>query len=798
MIRNFFKITLRNLWKDKSGSFINILGFSTGLAAFLIIVAYVRHEMSYENFNVHADRICRIDLQMTVGDKEKIATVSPNILGPGLKGLSPEVVNYVRIFNPSIVASTQITYEGESFMTDKFFYADSTLFDVFTVPVLDGSSKGFLCHKNELIISESAANKYFGGTHVEGRFITVNGFDGQENYMIRGVFRDFPSNSHIHPEFIGPVMNCPIGGELKWDQINYYTYLLLNSPAALKPVESRMTKYIQANIPEYYKSLNVKFSLIPLRDIHLYSNAEFEPEPVGDINQVIIFMAVGIFILVLAIINYINMATAKSIERAKEVGLRKIMGSFRIQIIQQYLGESAIITLAAILFALLIAISGKPYIAALFHRSLDFGFLGEPVYIGILGLIWVLISLISGIYPAFVLSAFEPAYVMKGSFKRSTAGSMLRKGLVTFQFLISISIIAGTLIVYRQLNFMQNQKLGFDKDKLLAISVVKDPSGKTDIDGFKKQLLMRSNIEDVSITSAYPTHNLGGDIAWGEGMNEKDYFLIWGWEVDEDFIKTLGVKLLEGKNFNPEDRDTTQSEFLINETAMKRFGWDLNNCIGKKIIRNGEIKGRCIGVVQDFNFNSLKLNIEPLILYQGQFMRNNVLVRLNGTDIRGTLNYISDQWKSRISSVPIDYHFVDQQYNALYDNETSTGRFFTVFAVIAIIIACLGLFALSTYETITRTKEIGIRKALGSSALGIFSLLVKNFSLQVFLSFFMAIPLSWYLMNHWLEAYAYRIQIGPLIFILTGAIIFMITFLTVGYHSLRAAFRNPVLSLRYE
>ncbi len=795
MLKNFLLITLRNLWKEKLGTFINILGFSTGLAAFMVILAFVRHETSYEKYNVNADRIFRIDVQMMFGDKLKIATVTPNILGPKMKDQIPELVSYTRIFAPGFISATQVSYQENSFMTTKFFYADSTLFDVFTIPMLRGSSKRLLTKKNELIISESAAKKYIGTTEAEGKYIKV---DGKDNYLITGIFQDFPSTSHIHPEFIAPSLNSYINGELTWDQINYYTYLLLDKASSREKVERKMKEIADTGMAPYQKSLKMQFNLIPLLDIHLHSLADFEPEPVGDIKQVMIFIAIGIFILLLAIVNFVNLSTAKSIERAKEVGLRKIMGSVKSQLIIQFLGESSMITLLAMAIALMIAWTGTPFIAEIFQRPISFSFLLQPINIGAIVLLWITLSVISGVYPAFVLSSFQPIYVMRGSFKRSSHGSLLRKVLVIFQFIISISIIAGTITVYRQLNFMQNKKLGFDKEKVMAINIVPDPTGKTDIDGFKKQLLMNNNVEDASVVSAYPTHNLGGDIGWGEGMGEKETLIIWGWEVDEDFIKTLGLSLMAGKNFNPQNNDSTQSEFILNESAVKSFGWNIDNCIGKKIIRNGFQHGQCIGVVRDFNFSSLKMKVEPLYLFRGHNLRNHLLVRVKGNDIKGTLAYISGQWKAMVSSMPFEYHFLDEQYNALYKNEVNTGRFFMVFTVIALIIACLGLFALSTYETLMRQKEIGIRKAMGSTEFQILNLLVRKFGMQVILSFIIAIPISFYIMNNWLEGFAYHVKMGPVIFIMTGLLIGLVTFLTMGYHSMRAAFRNPVNSLRYE
>jgi putative ABC transport system permease protein len=794
MIKNFFKITLRNLWKDKSGTFINILSFSTGLAAFLIIISYVRYEMSFEKFNEKADRIFRANLEMTLDGTPKTYTVSANILGPRMKELVPEVENYVRIFG-SFNMPAYLKSDENSISTTKFYFADSTLFGVFTLHMVRGGTKGLLTRKNELLISESTALKFFGTSEVEGRMLKVN---NQFDYLIKGVFRDFPSNSHMHPEVLAPFLDCPMNEQTSWEGANFFTYILLHSANDQPAANQKLHEIFAKEIPEYMKSMKADYVLFPLHDIHLYSKADFEPGIVGDIKQVNIFIAIALFILLLAVVNYVNLATSKSIERAREVGLRKIMGSFRMQIIWQFMGESALITLTSLILAFVIAFISADFVHAVFQRPFDLGFLLKPEYLLMTGGLWILLSMLSGLYPSVVLSMFEPIHVMKGSFKRSRQGIMMRRILVVFQFIISSSIIIGTIVIYRQLNYMQTQNLGFDKEKVLAINVITTPGYKFDADSFKKQLLMNSNVEAVSVASAYPTHNLGGQLLWGEGMNEKETVMIWMWEADEDYIKTLGLHLIAGKNLNPENKDRKNMDFIINETAMRQFGWTLDNCLGKKINQSDYRVGTCAGVIRDFHFASLKSKIEPMMLCLGSDMPRNILVRVAGNNIKGTMEFIKDQWNALSSSSPFQYAFLDEQYNQLYKNEVNTGRFFIVFAVLAIIIACMGLFALSTFETLTRTKEIGVRKALGSTEIGIFNLLVKNFSLQVLISFVIAVPVSWYLMNNWLQGFAYRITVKPLIFIMAAVVVFLITLLTVGYHSFRAAFRNPALSLRYE
>jgi putative ABC transport system permease protein len=800
MIKIFFTITIRNLWKDKSGALINILGFSTGLAAFLVILAYLRHETSFEKFHEKADRIFRANLELMIDGKKKHYTFSANILGPRIKELIPEVESYTRMFN-SFNMPAYITVGENTFQTGKFFFADSTIFDVFTVTLLKGRAKDALTRKNELLLSESAALLYFGSTDVEGEMIRIN---NRQDCKVSGVFRDFPPTSHLQPDVLAPFMDAPMTQEISWDGANFFTYLLLHRPSDKAEAERKLQEIYFREMPEYAKAVGMMYYLFPLLKIHLYSNADFEPGPGGDIRQVRIFLAIAVFILLLAVVNYVNLATSKSIERAREVGLRKIMGSYRGQLIWQFLGESALIAAIAMVIAIAIAFSGVSLISEIFQRPVDFEFLLTPPFTALLAGLWLLLSFLAGFYPALVLSMFEPVQVIKGSFRRSQKGILMRKSLVVFQFIISSSIIIGTLIVYRQLNYMQNEDLGYDKEKVMAISLISNFSpqeltnGNIDAESFKKQLSGHSQIESVTVASAYPTHNLGGQLVWGEGMPENDKILMWAWETDTDYLKTLGLELITGNNMNPEKNFRLDLDFIINETAMKQMGWTIESCLGRKIKEGDYRAGACVGVVRDFHLTSLKSRIEPVMFYIGSDMPRNILVRLSGNDVRGTMDFVKEQWRLHMGSALFEYHFLDEQYDALYKNEVNTGRFFFIFALLAIIIACLGLFALSTYETLTRTKEIGIRKALGSSALGIFRLLIANFSLQVLISYMISVPVSWYFMKFWLEGFAYRIPIDPVLFAVSGLMIICVTILTVGFHSLKAAYQNPVISLRYE
>lgn len=545
------------------------------------------------------------------------------------------------------------------------------------------------------------------------------------------------------------------------------------------------------------KAMKVGYSFIPVRDIHLNGIAEFEPSVSGDINQIYGMIIIAVFILIIACVNYINMATSRSLERAKEVGLRKMMGGIRKQLIGQFLFESFITTFCSILLAFVILSLVEPYFIQISGKNISvFDFFTWKNILKV-GIAWIFISFVAGLYPAFVLTSFLPSNVLKGSFKKSRSGSVARKSLVVFQFVLSTCLIIGTFIIYKQVKFLSNKKLGFDKEHVMAINMTVVPD-KSVLSSVKKNLLQHNNIKNVSFCSAYPSRNSGGQIVNAEGMAEEEQMLMWEWRSEEDILDALGVNLISGRKFSPGKEDAEEKEYIINETAMNLLGWDRESAVGKRITRGENQRGICIGVVEDFHFNSLRNEIEPLMFVVNSDYRNHIIIRLGDGDLASTMEFIKEEWRKNIPKAAFDYHFIDESFDALYKNEYKTGQLFIGFSILTIIIAGLGLFGLSTFETQVRTKEIGIRKAMGSSSFQIFNILIKNFSLLVFIGFAISIPIAIYSLNYWLQSFAYRTSMGAGEFLFAGLITFMIVILSVGFQAIKASIINPVESLRYE
>lgn len=545
------------------------------------------------------------------------------------------------------------------------------------------------------------------------------------------------------------------------------------------------------------KAMKVGYSFIPIRDIHLHGTAEFEPSPTGDLNQIYGMIIIAIFILIIACVNYINMATSRSLERAREVGLRKMMGGVRKQLITQFLFESFVTTFFSILLAIVILTLVEPYFIQITGKNISVFKFFTWINTLKVGIVWIIISLLAGLYPSFVLTSFLPSNVLKGSFKKSRSGAVARKSLVVFQFVLSTCLIIGTFIIYKQVRFLSEKKLGFDKEHVMAINMTVVPDQNV-LSSVKKNLLQHNNIQYVSFCSAYPSRNSGGQIINADGMAEDEQMLMWEWRSEEDILDAFGVNLISGRSFGRDRENAEEKEYIINETAMNMLGWDKESALGKRITKGDQSPGTCIGVVEDFHYNSLRSEVEPMMFALEKSFRNHLIIRLGEGNVVSTLEFIKSEWNENIPGAAFDYHFLDESFDALYKTEYKTGQLFIGFSILTIIIAGLGLFGLSTYETQVRTKEIGIRKALGSTSIQIFNLLIKNFSILVFIGFIVSVPIAIYSLNYWLQSFAYKISIGVIEFLLAGLITFLIVVLSVGFQAIKAAINNPVESLRYE
>jgi putative ABC transport system permease protein len=792
MLFSYIKIILRTFFKNKVSTFINLLGFSAGIVTAFLIFVYVSFELSYDDYHDDVDLKYRVNAHLELDGELKSVTVTPNILGPRLLEEVPGVESYVRMAK-SLNTTVTIVVEDEKYKEAECFAADSTIFDIFNIDLVYGDKDECFSKPEDAIMSASKALQYFGSTQVLGKdFSNSEG----KNWVITGVYNDIPHNSHVRPDIIVNSTSSPLVRDLVWDNMNYFTYLKFREDADIEDIEKKLADMLDKEGPDWMKAMKAGFTFIPIRDIHLNGTTEFEPSPTGDKNQILGMIIIAVFILVIACVNYINLATSRSLERAREVGLRKMMGGFRQQLIRQFLLESFVTTLLSLMFSVVILTLFEPYFVQITGKNIsvfDFFTWTNVFYIGIA---WFLISILSGLYPSIVLTSFLPSSVLKGSFKKSKGGATARKSLVVFQFVLSTCLIIGTFIIYKQVNYLSQKKLGFDKEHVMVVSMTNTPDNNV-LSSFKKNLLQHNNIQFVSFCSAYPSRNSGGQIINAEGMSEDEKMLMWEWRSEEDILDAFGVNLISGRPFSRDRENSEDREYIINETAMNLIGWDKESAIGKRITM-GERKGICIGVVEDFHFNSLKTEVEPMTFVVNPNFRNHVVIRLSEGNVTSTLEFIKDEWKENIPEAAFDYHFIDESFDALYKNEFKTGKLFVGFSILTIIIASLGLFGLSTYETQVRTKEIGIRKALGSSSLQIFRLLVNSFTMLVLIGFIISIPVALYSLNYWLQSFAYKTSIGVMEFVYAGVITFMIVIISVGFQAIKAAFNNPVDSLRYE
>lgn len=792
MLFSYLKITFRTIFKNKVSTLINLLGFSAGIVIAFLIFVYVSFELSYDNYHPDVDLVYRVNVHLELDGEQKSLTVTPNILGPRLIEQVPGVDNYVRLLK-SLNSTTTIVVDDEKFKVAEYFAADSTIYDIFSIDLIKGVKAGSLTQPEHAIISSTQAIQLYGSVDVIGK--NFSNLDGR-NYTITAVYKDLPENSHIRPVIIVSSLSTRMAKELTWDNANYFTYLKFYRGADVEAVEKKLVEILDEEGEEWMKAMKVGYSFMPIRDIHLNGTTEFEPSQTGDKNQIFAMIIIAVFILVIASVNYINMATSRSLERAKEVGLRKMMGGIRKQLIIQFLIESFVTTFLSILVASVMLTLVEPYFIQISGKNISIFQFFTWTNILIIGLAWFFISLLSGLYPSFVLTSFLPSNVLKGSFKKSRSGAIARKSLVVFQFVLSTCLIIGTFIVYKQVKYLSNEKLGFDKEHVVAISMTVVPEQNV-LGSIKKNLLQHNNIRYVSFCSAYPSRNSGGQVINAEGMAEDENMLMWEWRSDEDIIDAFGVRLVAGRSFSRDRENVEEKEFIINETAMNLIGWDRESAIGKRITM-GYYTGICIGIVEDFHFNSLKSEVEPMTFVINDNFRNNLIVRLGDGDVVSTLEFIKNEWAENMPDAVFDYNFIDESFNALYKNEYKTGQLFIGFSILTILIAGLGLFGLSTYETQVRTKEIGIRKALGSSSLQIFSILMKNFSILVFIGFAISIPIAVYSLSYWLRSFAYKTTIEVSDFLLAGLITFLIVIISVGFQAIKASVSNPVESLRYE
>jgi putative ABC transport system permease protein len=806
MLKNYFKIALRNVRRNKIFSAINILGLSIGMTVCFIIMLFIQDELSYDRYHTNANNIYRIIFKASInGGKINESNVMPPVAA-ALQQDYPEVKTATRI---RTMGKPRVFIDGKLFTDASLVFADPNLFDVFTIPLIQGDKHSALVQPNSIIISKTLAQKYFGRENPVGKLISFNNAKDPKPLKVTGVFENIPSNSHFHFDMFGSMATDPDATSDSWMTSNYFTYLLLQDGYDYKRLEAKLPgmveKYMGSQIQQAMglnleqfrtKGNELGFALQPLTSIHLHSNTSSEFEPGGNINNIYIFGAVALFMLLIACINFINLSTAGASKRAKEVGVRKVMGSGKQDLIKQFLLESLIITCIALLISAVLVQLALPVFNNLSGKNLTFGFsLKLMVVLAGLGL---LTGLLAGIYPAFFLSSFKPIAVLKGKFTPQTGSYSIRSGLVVFQFFISVCLITGTIVVYKQMQFIQHKKLGYDKEQLLVLNN-SWALGKNE-QVYKKELLNDPRVANVTISGYKPTgpSYSNNSLAYPAGRDNQLMKTV-EYSVDEQYIPTMGMQIVAGRNFAA-DRPTDSLGMIINETAAKAFGWG-NNAVGKTIIRENSFKGHntaftVIGVVKDFHFRSLHEAITPLLMVLHP--ETGLIVKVKTKDVAGLLKSMQQQWTKFHATEPFSWSFMDELYNKTYTAEQKTGRILNIFALLTILVACMGLFGLTTYTTEQRAKEIGIRKVLGASVSQITGMLSKEFLKLVLIACLIAFPLSYWAMHTWLQDFAYRIDINGWIFCLAGAIALVIALITISFKSIKAALANPVKNLRTE
>jgi putative ABC transport system permease protein len=810
MFTNYLKIAWRNLIKNKTFSLINIFGLAIGLASFMLIALYVVDEKSYDKFHENADNIYRIQSDINFGGNELRLAVSSDAIGQALKNDNPEVKEYVRFYNSS---GSKLIKKGNEFINEpRVAHADSTLFDVFTLPGIEGDTKTALNDPNTVVITESTAIKYFGTTNVIGKTIEIKDNDNPV-YTVTAVIEDMPRNSHFHFDFIFSMDNIKYG----WGNFlshNFQTYILLQDGTNHKEFEKNFVQFIDKYIlPQAQQFMKIgsmaefesagnklEYTLIPLTDIHLHSDRAVEMGVNGNIQYVIIFSAIAIFILLIACVNFMNLSTARSANRAREVGIRKVLGTEKKSLILQFLIESVFLVFISLFLAIGISYSSISYFNEISGKELLFSDLLNPAILLILFILPFLVGGLAGSYPAFFLSSFKPISVLKGKINQGLKKSHLRSGLVVFQFSTSIILIICTIVVFLQLEFIQNKKIGFNKDQVLIVEGT-DALGNS-VDAFKNEVSKMGGVKSSSFAGFIPVSNSSrtdNTFSTEPVMTDKTALSMQIWNIDYDYIPTMGMEMSEGRNFSVEF-GSDSSAIIINETTAKLIGGE--NLIGKKIYANDGNPGQStpmtiVGVVKNFNFESLRENVGPLSFKLG----NNKWVtafKIEASDASDLITNIEDKWKEMAPGMPFSYDFLDESFDKMYRTEQRIGKVAMSFAFLAILIACLGLFGLATYMAEQRTKEIGVRKVLGATVPSIVSLLSQDFIKLVLIAAIIAFPLAWWAMNSWLEEFAYRINIGWWVFLIAGLSAIFIALATVSYQAIKAAIANPVKSLRTE
>ncbi|HEX9503318.1 MAG TPA: ABC transporter permease [Patescibacteria group bacterium] len=787
MLRNYFKIAFRNIIRHKAYSIINISGLAIGMASSILILLWVQNEWSYDRFNKNAGQIYRIT--SNAGDfKTAVSTAG---MTQGFQSALPVIKNTVRMYGPGNVLFEAGTHKFEE---NRVFFADSTFLDIFSYPLIKGDAHTALQRPDGIVITQDMAKKYFGQDNPLGKVLRKN---NSSNVVVTGVLSDIPSNSHLQFDFIIPMSSLAHDRHLTenpWNNFSFYDYIQLDknfnaTPPALAQLENQMDEIFK----QHNKDIKIDLHLQPLTRIHLHSNLQIDLAGHGNIQYVNIFFIVAIFILIVACINFMNLATARSARRAKEVGLRKVVGAVRGQLIGQFLGESLLISFFSLLVAILVVWLVLPSFNSLAGKTLSVNIWDGKLLLTLLG-ISAATGVISGSYPALFLSGFQPVNVLKGHLKSLGGNRLFRNGLVVTQFVVSIVLLVGTVVTYNQLRYIKNRNLGFEKENLLYMNMKGNMYNKKQ--ALYTELAQNPLTSHFTVTSDMPTNLISGtvNVVW-PGKDPKSQVVFPSMAVSESFFDIFHMKLLSGRTFSKEFK-ADSTNYILNETAVRTMGMTPAIAVGQQISFQ-DTKGTIVGVVGDFNFKPIQRTIEPLVMMLNRY-GGIVVVRTSPGTAEATIKALSKISQELDPAYPFAYNFLDQDLANQYKGEQQMGNIFNLFAVLAVFISCLGLYGLSAYMAEQRTKEIGVRKVLGASLFNIVRLLSTDFTRLILVAMVIAIPLAWWAVNKWLESFAYHIHVGWGVFALAPLAALLIAWLTVSYESIKAAITNPVKSLRTE
>ena len=774
--------------REKGYAAINMVGLAFALTFFFLLALYVRNELSYDASQVNADRLYRVGRITTRGDNVRETAYVPTPLGPALEQDFPEIertVRFWRAFQPVI------GHESELFQESGVYFTDPDVFETLTFPFVEGDPATALLHPNSVVLTQSMARKYFGDTDPMGKTLSYDGYPSRDgNLNVTGVIRDLPDNSQFDFGFLVSMAGVKTEFSNWGSNHPVWTYVLLAPHTSVAQMNLKLERYLERY---YQSSARTAYILEPIRDVHLYSRFTQGFKPAGDIDQIYLFSAIGFFILLLACVNFVNLATARSLKRMNEVGMKKTLGASRWQLVVQFIGEALLMSAVAVVLAVLLVVAFLPMFNTVFSTHLSLDLLSDATAVGGIVATMVLVGLLAGSYPAVVLAGFNPLVALRGGESRHTR-SWLRKGLVIFQFIVSITLIIGTLVVDSQLDYIRQKKLGFDKDLVVVL-----PHGENE-QALLNALDQNPNVLSASVSQRVPVNDVNSDGRSVRIEGVKDPFRVESYVVDNNFLQTYRIGLAAGRGYSRE-RPSDDTGFLINETAARTFGWTPSEALGKQMTWSGSTTGRIIGVVKDFNMTSLHKAIEPLVmlhLAETDFWKVFISVRIAPKDIAGTVRFLESTWRTKAPKTPFRYFFIDESLARLHEADDEFGRIFATFASLAIIIGCLGLFGLAAFSAQQRTKEVGIRKVLGASAGSVVLMLSREFLSLVAIATLLAWPLAYVVMDRWLAGFAYRVPLGPALFLTGGLTALGIALMTVGYQAMKAAWANPVEALRYE